>query len=417
MQESTNILQRMRDLSVQSANGSNSDSDRASLQKEVVALRDELTRIAETTTFGGQNLLDGSYGSQAFQIGSEKGQEISMGLSDMSASQLGASNAKSTGTAIGITTPGSAVTQNTAAGEITVKGEKGTFTTGSLTNLSAEDIAKAINAETGNTGVTAEGYNSVRIDSVTADNGTGAATTLSITSGTGGSEQDFTVTSYDAATLAAEINNNGNLGDVTASVDDSGLLVIESQSGQDIGIKIDSAGGSAADNSSMDISAFDANGDIVGSQATVTDSGTANTTVVMGSLTYSSGSSTNLEVKATNAALGNTTAETVTKASIQGLDISTALGAKNALDTIDAALQTVDDQRSDLGALQNRFESTISNLTNVAENVSAARSRIRDVDFAQETAKMSQNQILQQAGTTILAQANQLPQAALSLLG
>jgi flagellin len=106
-----------------------------------------------------------------------------------------------------------------------------------------------------------------------------------------------------------------------------------------------------------------------------------------------------------------------TGALVSSINISLASGAENAIEVIDGALAQVDDQRASLGAIQNRFESTISNLTNISENVSAARSRIRDVDFAQETAKMSQNQILQQAGTTILAQANQLPQAALSLLG
>ncbi|MGL1958633.1 MAG: flagellin [Colwellia sp.] len=111
-------------------------------------------------------------------------------------------------------------------------------------------------------------------------------------------------------------------------------------------------------------------------------------------------------------------ADTATGGTAVGsIDISTAAGAQSALESIDAALKQVDEQRADLGALQNRFGHTISNLSNIQENVSASRSRIQDTDFAVETAEMTKNQILQQAGTSILAQANQLPQAALSLLG
>ncbi|MCW8093034.1 flagellin, partial [Alteromonas sp. ASW11-130] len=99
------------------------------------------------------------------------------------------------------------------------------------------------------------------------------------------------------------------------------------------------------------------------------------------------------------------------------LDISTSAGAAAALTSIDAAISTIGGARADLGALQNRFQSTIRNLSNVAENVSAARSRIKDTDFASETAELTRNQILQQASTTILSQAKQRPQAALSLLG
>ena len=102
---------------------------------------------------------------------------------------------------------------------------------------------------------------------------------------------------------------------------------------------------------------------------------------------------------------------------VADLDISTAGGSQSAIDVIDAALKNIDSERADLGAVQNRFDHTISNLANISENVSASRSRIQDTDFATETAQMTKNQILQQAGTSILSQANQLPQAALSLLG
>ena len=102
--------------------------------------------------------------------------------------------------------------------------------------------------------------------------------------------------------------------------------------------------------------------------------------------------------------------------SVAAVDIGSQLGAQQAISIVDAAIQGIDSQRASLGAIQNRLESTISNLTNVAENVSAARSRIQDADFAAETASLTRNQILQQAGISVLAQANALPQQVLSLL-
>jgi flagellin len=103
--------------------------------------------------------------------------------------------------------------------------------------------------------------------------------------------------------------------------------------------------------------------------------------------------------------------------SVSTVNISTVAGASSALTAIDNAIKSIDGERADLGAIQNRFQSTIRNLSNIVENVSGARSRIRDTDFARETAELTRSQILQQASTTILSQANQRPQAALSLLG
>jgi len=115
--------------------------------------------------------------------------------------------------------------------------------------------------------------------------------------------------------------------------------------------------------------------------------------------------------------IGAPTAASATENRVKDIDITTAAGAQAAVLVIDEAIKQIDSQRADLGAVQNRFENTIANLQNIAENVSAARGRIQDTDFAAETANLTKNQILQQAGTSILAQANQLPQAVLSLLG
>jgi flagellin len=310
MSESTNILQRMRELALQSANGSNSADDRDSLQKEVVALQTELTRIADTTSFGGQQLLDGNFGTKSFQVGSNANETIEMTLASMKASDLG-----------------------------TVSGQSATVAGFDATNIGAA-------AETLTFAVTdAAGTKSVSFD---------------VAAGAGTDDM------IDA------INDNvGSLG-VRAISDGSGSITFSTTN---------------------EVTAFTAGSSIAA------DGGTFATTPGAATL---GGADT---------ATGGTAVGSI---DISGADGS---GAQAALASIDAALKQVDEQRADLGAIQNRFSHTISNLANIQENVSASRSRIQDTDFATETAHMTKNQILQQAGTSILSQANQIPQAAISLLG
>ncbi|MEM0515308.1 flagellin [Pseudoalteromonas sp. YIC-827] len=311
MQESTSILQRMRELALQSANGSNSADDRDSLQKEVKALQTELTRIADTTSFGGQKLLDGNFGTRSFQVGSDANETIEMTLKSMKASDLGV-----------------------------VKGK-----TATVANFDATKIGAA--AETITFAVTdADGTKSVSFE---------------VAAGAGTDDM------IDA------INDNvGSLG-VRAISDGAGSITFSTTN---------------------EVTAFTAGS----SEAT---GGTFAAVASPGAATLGTADS----------ATGGT--------AVGSIDISGAdgAGAQAALESIDAALKQVDEQRADLGALQNRFGHTISNLANIQENVSASRSRIQDTDFATETAQMTKNQILQQAGTSILSQANQLPQAALSLIG
>ena len=313
MQESSNILQRMRELSLQSANGSNADGDRAALQKEVSALQTELTRIAETTSFGGKKLLDGSFGTQAFQVGSNSGENITVGLKDISSDKLGSTqNFAVTGT-LEATTLANAIA-GAAAGEVTAD----------LTFSYKENATAAVQEI------------SVDLSAVT-----------------------------DAASMTSALN---------ASLNGLGLSV--------------ATGGVVTGN-------LDDGG------ATLTLAGTT-----WSNSAASAGSGT--------VAVAATAAST---SFVDDIDISTSVNSSEAIAIIDNALAEINNSRADLGALQNRFSHTISNLANVQENVSASRSRIEDTDFAKETAEMTKNQILQQARTSILAQSNQLPQAALSLIG
>jgi flagellin len=381
MQESSAILQRMRDLSLQSANGSNGADDRAALQKEVGALQQELTRIAETTSFGATKLLDGNFGTKQFQVGSNANETINVTLGNMSADAIGAYAVSGAGTVLGTSDDDTlaAVNATTADATLNING-KGVNV---AANDGAEDIAAKINATA--SGVTATSELSTTLTSLHSSD----AGNLNIGSDT------YSLATYagDASRLAEDMVADGY--DV---VESSGTLTIKA-SGVN-GIELIATAGTAS----------------LGGGTAGDDQAVSST------LELSSPDKIGVSGASVNEILGGGLAATGgagTLTSVETIDISgtTSAGAQSALQTIDAALAQIDSQRADLGAVQNRFSHTISNLSNVSENVSASRSRIQDTDFASETAMMTKNQILQQAGTSILAQSNQLPQAALSLIG
>ena len=379
MQESTNILQRMRELALQSANGSNSSEDRKALQKEVKALQTELTRIADTTSFGGVNLLDGSFGGKKFQIGADANQTISVNLSSVAAEDIGNYSIGNAGSVIGVANAGAALGAVANSQTITITnsdGDTGEYET--VVGDTAVDVAKGISDL--NLGVEAKAVLEVDIKIENVAN----AGSFDM----GGKTYDLTDGDLDR--VAAEITTNGHEASVAG-----GILTIRA-----IGVDgIDMTDGVAAATSMGPVG-----GTLVTSTGTASSFGAK---VVM--------TSDNEFITSGGAeAIG---AGTASLKAISSLDIGTAFDSQNAIDTIDSALAAIDTQRAELGAVQNRFGHTISNLANIQENVSASRSRIQDTDFATETAQMTKNQILQQAGTSILSQANQLPQAALSLIG
>ncbi|HAS3377838.1 TPA: flagellin [Vibrio cholerae] len=297
MNESTSILQRMRDLALQSANGTNSASERQALNEESVALQDELNRIAETTSFGGRKLLNGSFGEASFQIGSSSGEAIIMGLSSVRADD---------------------------------------FRMGGQSFIAEQPKTKEW-------GVPPTARD-LKFEFTKKD---GEAVVLDIMAKDGD----------DIEELATYINGQTDL--FKASVDQEGKLQI-----------------------------FVAEPNIEGN------------------FNISGGLATELGL---NGGPG-------VKTTVQDIDITSVGGSQNAVGIIDAALKYVDSQRADLGAKQNRLSHSISNLSNIQENVEASKSRIKDTDFAKETTQLTKSQILQQAGTSILAQAKQLPNSAISLL-
>ncbi|MBO1272394.1 flagellin [Shewanella sp. 4t3-1-2LB] len=389
MQTSTDILQRMRDLSLQSANGSNSADDRAAMQKEITSLQDELTRISDTTAFGGQKLLDGSFGTKSFQVGSNANETISVTLGNVNAQSIGGEKvAASVGTVAGVVDDGTAAYTN-AGFTITDPA------TGVVTNIAtsatddASTIAAAINKS--GAGVTARASNTAEL----ALNFDGA------------SDVGFTVggatvsgaTSY--ADVVSQINKDSADTGVSAEIV-NGSLQITQKDGKDLAFGAVSFTGGTAPTATLK-SVID--GTAVGAGYDATSAGTVNGVVELSSSKAFSFSGGEAGAAATS-----------TLHAVSTIDIGTADGAQSALDIIDGAIASIDSQRADLGAVQNRLGFTVNNLSNISTNVSDARSRVQDVDFAKETANMTKQQILSQTSSAMLAQANQLPQVALSLL-
>ncbi|MGI2172764.1 flagellin [Shewanella ulleungensis] len=395
MQESTNILQRMRDLSLQSANGSNSADDRASMQKEITSLQTELTRIADTTSFGGQKLLDGSFGTKSFQVGSNANETISVSLSNVSSSSLGLSERQTNGSVFGKAAVAAATATNTYA-EATATSAK-TIISGpnstkevDLSAKTATESATAIN-DLG-TGVKAEAVSSVQISGFNdvADTGT-------LTIG----EKTYDLSSYKGVVddLVADLNKDGFTASTTTV---AGQLNIEAK-----GVDGIILGAGAAD-TGLTMGTLDSAGTLNGAAAA---QDATNSVVTTSRLEFSS-----TEDFTVSSAELTDIAEDSTRNTVNKLSITTADGAQDAISVIDAAIASIDGQRADIGAVQNRMNFTISNLSNIQSNVSDARSRIQDVDFATETAQLTKQQILSQTSSAMLAQANQIPQTALSLL-
>ncbi len=413
MQESTNILQRMRELSVQSANDSNTSADRASLQKEVSQLQRELNRISETSQFNNQNLLDGSFTSSVFQVGANKGQTIAVSVGNTRSTEIGnyQVNAEVNAAQVGAT-----ATSAVGAGSLTIAGNQTTASVTIEAGASAADIAAAVNTKSDETAVTAEAVTYAKLDGFT---GAGAVSfTLK-----GSNDEAVTVATVldekdELSSLVAAINDNAGETGITARLDNEGSIIMKSSTGDDI--VIDSYSGSDAKLQTLSADGLDKYQDGTTAVPAAADlTSTNKNAIVTGQVTFHSNSSYTVEqsVAGVNVLADTTNKEASELEDVGSIDIGTQVGAGNALKVIDGAIAYLDSQRADLGAVMNRFESTIANLSNISENISAARSRILDADIAQETSAMTKQNILQQAGVSILAQANQAPQLALSLLG
>ena len=393
LQQIGNNLQRMRELTVQSANASNSASDRAALQGEVVQLRQEIDRVAANSSFNGVKLLDGSFSAQTFQVGANNTSNDKITVSNIDSSRIA-----SLGVSYSSTVTGSATTAALTAGSITINGSAVNASVAGNQNgqtaASAFSIAQAINSSS--TGVTATANATTKV-------GSGPITVLTALAA---NTMTINGVNVGAIALGADATAKGN--NVAAAIN-----------------LVSAASGVTASNSAGTITLTAADGREItaaGASATIADTGVAVATTqgtVSLSINGSSSTNSNITIAGTVAAAGLTAATT---AGAQGgqaisvIDISSVSGAGTALAAIDSALSSVNTSRASLGAIQNRFTSVVTSLQTSAENLSASRSRIEDTDFAAETATLTRGQILQQAGTAMLAQANSLPNGVLALL-
>jgi len=404
LKASGDILQRVRELSVQSANATNSASDRKAIQAEVGQLLSELDRVSTTTEFNGQKLLDGSFGSATFQVGANANQTITATTGNFRTSTYGAQLNESKAVAASVS--GSA---GNASGTVIVAGLQ-TKTINIAASGTASSVAAAVNAVADSTGVTAAARNVSELKfaasgavsmAVKGDNTTAANVTFNVSA---------TGTAAGLAEAVKAFNDVSSQTGITAKLNSAADgLILTNEAGSDISLT-NQTGSANATFASLDAPATLTS--TTGPSFTTGAALNAGTTfVTQGTIEFSSDkgyvlSGTYNTAPATSSSLQ----------SVNTIDVSTVDGSTKALKIVDAALASVNGQRASFGALQSRFDTTVANLQSTAENASASRSRIQDADFASETASLSRAQILQQAGTAMVAQANQLPQGILALL-
>lgn len=494
LQESTNILQRMRELAVQSSNGIYTDADRSTLNAESKQLKAELDRIANTTSFNGKNLLDGTFGTTKLQVGTLSGQTMDLKVGAFGTSQLGGSAAD----IVGAASTGIVAALTTMVAAFWTINDKAIGTLAGGTTLN--DKLKLLNADANTVGV-----NASTLVEKTADNtGTGiliAGTdtfTITTVDGNGLTQSDVITGTANMKELVDKINSETA---ITAKLDSAGKLVLSKEGAVSIatvdnttndgasgvtdatfqarmvfadissdknGVKIErGASGTAAAEAALGINVSDDNGNVqgatVGATAVIMNDGdliingvaiksitlvataATNATEIIkklneqsaetGVVAFAGTETSGVALRSVNggeisikAGAGTTAANILARTgfkernaaegtgSVAAVDISTQAGAQKAISILDKAIDQVSTQRADLGAVNNRLDFTVSNLSNISEKTTAARSRIIDADFAAETAALSRSQVLQQAASAMLAQSNARPQQVLSLL-
>jgi len=417
LQEITNNLQRIRELSVQSANATNSASDRSALDAEVQQRIAEINRVASQTAFNGLKVLDGTFGVADFQVGANAGETIGVNLSQgVRSNQIGQLATVTTGTEVTkAALTGSGTIKVGSSDAVTIAGSVAGTESGQTSGSAYSKVA-AINAA-GVGGLTATASTQIEF-TIGATGGNNADNKYSLIIN---GENIFSSTDSSTAITTAQIkdaiNANSTETGVTAGLSSGTNLVLTASDGRDIIIGQTLAGTSPGGGISVGGASSTIDNGTFESVTNAALNTTNDTAINGGKVTLTSSES--FKVDGDGTVLGLTGA-TVTIAkdtkTLNDVDVKTASAATLAIGRLDSALATVTSFRGDLGAIQNRFDSTISNLQASAEAQSGARSRIQDADFAAETAALTRAQILQQAGVSILSQANSLPQNVLALL-
>jgi flagellin len=427
MAEQSNMLQRMRELAIQASNGTNSVADRLAIQDEVSQLRSELDRISTTTSWAGNKLLDGSFTTKKFQVGIGATETVSMSITAQGSSDLGVFRFDSTSAVQGVT---DAATDKVVT-DFDVLGKDGSAEATFAAGSSAKTVAAAVNADSSTTGVTASAVTIARISLSAVP-----SSTVSFNINGGGTKAAIsqTVTSNtDLTTLKDAINAAAGSTGVTADFygTDKSYLVLTDADGDDILLEDFSDTLVAGTNLSVEAGNFD--GTSFGSATTVASAATATATkndaVIVGVVRMEStkgftladqekggGVSDTDTSDGTEGYFGTASGGTASATNVSGIDVATEAGARSAISVLDGAIEAVNETRSELGATSNRLEYTINNLTSMVTNAGASKSRIEDADFAVETSNLTKAQILSQAATAMLAQANASKQSVLSLL-
>tara|TARA_R100000306_G_scaffold454_4_gene1125 strand:+ start:333 stop:1991 length:1659 start_codon:yes stop_codon:yes gene_type:complete len=432
LDEITNNLQRIRELSVQSANATNSASDRQALNDEVQQRIAEIDRIAAQTTFNGQKVLDGSLGTAAFQVGANAGESISLDLNTSTRSDSIGKKASLVAADISGALSSTPATQ--ALGSLTAgndfSGTDGTLTLSFATTDGSESltVTSVVTSEFPTTylyelevedGFQAAGFGadgSGEVNGFSLDLGGETSIRNAVTAGTFSVVREDGL-NFESSQSAANFDGAGandpefaNLTSTPTTADGIADGPTTLASG-DFTLTV-------GDRDPVSITGEFTNSeelaDLINEQASLVNATFDNDN---NSITIDSAEA--LTINGNNTDLlnaFNATSASVNSGSLDALDIGDVPGANDAILRVDSALKAVNDLRGELGAIQNRFESTIANLSTSVENLSASNSRILDADFAAETARLSKSQVLQQAGISVLVQANARPQQVLSLL-
>ena len=394
LQETLNIVQRVRELAVQAANDTNTASDRESLQAEVDQLLAEVDRIGSNTTFNSQKVLDGSFLGARFHVGANARESITVTVSDARAAALGR-QARVTGTEAGTR---AIAADDVVINSVSIRATVAADDTVSTSQATTSAIAKAAAINDSRDFTNVQAIVGASVDSANGGITGGALDSTNNIVINGVTITGITVQADDADdTLVNAINAEAEVTGVVASLDEDQDVVLTAADGRNITVELNGTGGT--------ITGLDA--DTTRGTVTLQSEDQVSVTVTAnGSTAIGFGAGAGTVILGVNS-----------DAALNTIDITSRETANTAIEIADVAIGHVSSMRADLGALQNRLDSTISNLSATSENLSAARSRIQDADFAIETASLTRNQIIQQASVSVLSQANQQPQIALSLLG
>lgn len=408
--EISNALLRMRELAVQSANDTNGGVERGNITAEVNQLITEINRIARNTTFNGEKVMDGSFVRKQLQIGADLGQTLDISVDSASATEIGAFKLKSE---VSIAPAGGV----TAGKQLIISGYAGNTEIMTTASMSAKDLAEAVNAASAATGVQAVAVSKAKLSDLSSvgkvsfDVNGQSIGTVAISD------------PNDLRSLRDAINTKTTSTGVTATMGrDNSEIILTDGSGKNIDITsfVSTDSGLAAE-ATLKITALNTNGkpDATADERTLDN--TDNHATVTGQLTFTSTQTFSVNSNPIDTGTGEvgfftSTANSSALEAVADIDLSSAESSADAIAVIDVAIQKISQVRGGLGAMSNRLDATVSNLTSISVSLQAAKSQIVDADFAKESTELARGQILSQAATAMLAQANSSAQNVMSLL-